>query len=235
MVNKLSKSFSLSGWTSLRTNLQDKSLLTNEWTKAIQLINERINDRYFAPITLLIDNSNDRGEGFTILTVECALIEFLATLEDGRIFKINKASTDPHCYYNKSAKIYQRFLRTASIFDGYFFSTTGSKGLFSSHDFYLNVRCALIHEAQTRNNWEVKIYKNKVADRKNDKCFEVTTDGKKLIYRTALFRALKNYFAHFVGTDLTQENKRGRTLRKHLARKIDYIAEIQPDNKYWWK
>ena len=234
MADKLTQTFTIQKWSALRDRLSNKTLLTDDWKDAIKLLKERVYERYFNPLKILIDNSENKGEGFTILTIECALVEFLATLEDGRIFKRNKLPTDKHCYYRRSAKIYQKFLRTTAIFDRYFYSSTGEKPLFTPYDFYLNVRCALIHEAQTREKWEVKIYKTNEQDKVNEICFDQTSDGKKLVYRTALYKKLVEYFNSFVTTQLTQENDRGKTLRKHLARKIDHLAEVNPDKKFWW-
>jgi hypothetical protein len=237
MTTKLTNSFTTDNWTDLRTKLQNqnKSLLTSDWKDAIKLMSERINERYFEPLNLLIEKGNDKGDGFTILTVECSLIEFLATLEGGLLFKRDKLSTDPQYFYKHSARIYQRFLRTAIPFDGVFFAGQSSSILFSTNDFYKNVRCALIHEAQTKEYWEVKIFgKTKSSDNENQTYFQVTTEGKKIIYRTALFKALKTYFQNFMDKELMQENERGRVLRKHLARKIDHIAERNPDNSFWW-
>lgn len=220
----------------IRKTLQDKAIPTQEWEKAIHLLSERITERYFEPLHILISNGTNKGEGFTIVTIECALIEFLATLVDGKLFKKDKSNNDSHWYYSKSARIYQQFLKKGNIFDGYFFSSNGNPVIFSAYDFYRNVRCALIHEAQTRENWEIKIFgKSVTKDIVNNIIFEITPENKKIIYRTALCKALENYFNTFIDIELTQRNNRGKTLRKHLARKIDYIAEVSPDNSFWWK
>ncbi len=234
MNDRLTKSYRQSDWLKTRGKLKNKAILTEDWEVAIQILKQRIFERYFEPLKILLDNSKDKGEGFTILTIECALIEFLATLEDGRIFKRNKSSTDSHCYYRKSAAIYHRFLQNTYIFNPYFSHANNSKPPFSVYDFYLNVRCALIHEAQTRNNWVVRIFKSPALGKKNKICFEVLTDGTKVIYRTALYNCLKDYLENFISNVLTQKTERGRVLRKHLARKIDHFAEIIPDDKFWW-
>lgn len=94
----------------------------------------------------------------------------------------------------------------------------------------------LIHEAQTKNNWEIRMFNGtKANDLKNTKPFEIDKDGIKIIYRTALLYSLENYFKFYVGTVLIQENDAGRIKRKFLARKIDHITEIEPDNKWWWE
>lgn len=235
MADKLTKSFTLSDWQNLRLKLKDKSLLTTEWDETIKILKERVTERYFEPIQILINNSKDKGEGFTILTVECALIEFLATLKDGRIYKRGKASTDQCYYYSMSAKIYGNFLKSAPIFENYFFHKDKTSPRFNRHDFYVNVRCALIHEAQTKNNWEIRIFKNKRADLQNTIIFDIDRKGKKVIYRSALNTKLNDYFVHFCDIELKQQTQVGRTLRKFLARKIDHIAEIQPDKSFWWE
>lgn len=234
MPNRLTKSYKVEDWNNLRSKLSNSTLLTEEWNIVITILKERIFERYFAPLKLLIKDSKGKGEGFTILTLECTLIEFLATLEDGRIFKRDTNENLSPYYYKKSAKIYQQFLKRASIFKSFFWTDDKKKPLFSPYDFYVNVRCALVHEAQTRSSWEVKIYKNLLMDVLNTICFEQASDGKKIIYRTALLKSLEKYFLEFINLDLKQNNNRGKTLRKHLARKIDHIAEISPDERFWW-
>lgn len=236
MAGRLTKTFTVDLWLTLRDRLQDKSALNDDWNQAIQLLAERIEERYFQPISTLIRVSTDNGVGFTILTIECALIEFFATLEDGRLFKRDKQPTDLQCFYNKSAKIYEQFLRSAPIFQDFFSSTTAQKPLFTAFDFYQNVRCPLIHEAQTKNKWEVRIFgKTKANDMKNRIPFEIDTAGIKIIYRTALLYTLETYFQFYTDTVLKQQDNKGRIKRKFLARKIDHIAEIRPDDKWWWK
>lgn len=236
MSGKLTKSFSVREWTDIRERLKNKSLTNEDWHFAIQLLTERIEERYFQPINILISKVSNHGAGFTILTIECALIEFFATLEDGLLFKWKKESTDLSCYYQKSSKIYQRFLHTAPILDGFFNCKIDGKHLFTPYDFYHNVRCPLIHEAQTKNGWEVRIFgKTLDNDLTNRIPFEIEKDGTKVIYRTALFYTLEEYFNFYTNSVLKQQNENGRTKRKFLARKIDHIAEIQPDDKWWWK
>jgi hypothetical protein len=235
MPSKLTKSFTIDSWLTLRNRLQDKAVLNDDWAQASKLLEERIDERYFQPINTLINEASNNGAGFTILTIECALIEFLATLEDGRLFKRDKLPSDSQCFYNRSAKIYNGFLRSAEVFQGYFSAKDGQKSLLTAFDFYQNVRCPLIHEAQTKNKWEVRIFGGtKITDQKNRVPFAVDKAGTKIIYRTALLHTLETYFQFYLNTVLTQQDNKGRIKRKYLARKIDHIAELTPDNKWWW-
>lgn len=141
MARRLTKSFTLDSWYSLREKLDNQALLNDNWNLAIKLLTERIEERYFEPIRILVKDAPIYGAGFTILTIECALIEFFATLEDGLLFDGVNRYPELMCYYKKSDKIYQRFLKKSYIFDGFFYSKANSPFLFNSFDFYQNVRC----------------------------------------------------------------------------------------------
>lgn len=165
-----------------------------------------------------------KGEGFIILTIESSLIEYFATLQNGNIYKFGNNNG---YYYSSSSVIYENFLNSADIFEGYFH---GIGAFLSANDFYKNVRCGLIHETQTKNGWTVHIYdKKKSKDKINNIIFE-----DKKVYRTALMFALKDWFTRFC-IDSNKEGNTGKKYRKHIARKLDVIFEIAPDNSFWWK
>ena len=227
-------------WDSKRKTLKDRQDITDAWKEAIGIFETRFSDRYFKSIEHLIEISGkSKGEGFAILTLQCSIMEYLATLNEGMIFNHeakslkkknaeNKSPTHrmPHFFYTDSAKWYNKFLNSAPIFKGYFH---GENAFLKSHDFYQNVRCALVHEAQTRNNWKVNIYeKSRTKDKENTVIFQDKT-----IYRTALNEALKGWFKNFC-IEAIKSNKDGRKYRKYIARKLDVIFEFKPDECFWW-
>lgn len=236
MAERISMTFFKSDWLLIREELKDKGVIDDNWKKAIKLIHERVSDRYLTPLQTLIDNDKSyKGAGFSIATIECSLIEFIAALTEGKIFLKNKPTGAKSYYYDDSARLYSRFLRTSDIFKNLFGSDKGKQPHYRADDFYKNVRCALIHEAQTKNNWEIRIYgREKTNDLKNNTVIETDNKGIKVLYRTALYLTLKNYFDNYCNVSLTDNSNRGRTLRKFLARKIDYILEIPADQKFWW-
>jgi hypothetical protein len=238
MSDRISTSFTRTQWLAIRQELKDKGLIDKKWIDAIRLLRERVNVRYLDPLEILITHDkSSKSAGFSIATIECALMEFIAALIEGRLFKKPLSPTDnTHRFYSDSALVYSRFLRTSIIF-GQYFSSPNNNPSFRPDDFYKNVRCALIHEAQTKNGWEIKIFgRTKDNDLKNKIIFQLdNTTGKKILYRTALFYSLRDYFNHYCNVELIENTPKGRVLRKFLARKIDYMLEIKPDDKFWWK
>lgn len=132
----------------------------------------RLSTRYLEPIKLLKDHLKDKGEGFAIVTLQCALIEFLQTLRDGSNFdaKLSIIGYDPKNnddkYNNASKQIFTIFLTEQTPFKEYFDEEM-------AEDFYKNVRCSLLHEACTTNNWRIRTSAclKKTITKKDDKTY----------------------------------------------------------------
>lgn len=237
MIERISYSFNKNDWILIRNKLRDHGIPDENWRAAIKLIYERVSDRYFKPLKILLDFSQSyKGVGFSIATIECSLIEFIASLYEGKVFLKDKKEDAPLFYYNDSASLYCRFLKSSTAFRSYFSAPKGQSPSYTASDFYKHVRCALIHEAQTKNNWQIKIFsKSKSKDFANRLVIETDNSGKKIVYRTALFFVLRDFFEAYCHEQLMDHTNKGRVLRRYLARKIDYLVEIKPDDKFWWK
>ncbi len=113
----------------------------------------RLDSRYFAPIRAIEELNQNIGEGFAIVALQCSLIEFLATTIRGKTFRdVKNADLKKHEYgRGESRNIFVDFLQTHVPF----------KEMFSNEklaiDFYSNVRCGLLHEAQTRAGWRIRV------------------------------------------------------------------------------
>lgn len=233
MTVKLSKNSSSLTWEKLRCHLKDNLDNDKFWDKAIGIIKQRVNERYFDPIKALLSIRNKKGEGFSIVTIQCALIEFLSACRYGMIYKYDyNQKTDPNYYYKASSDIFSKLLDNAEIFEDYFHNKKKTQAIFLSKDFYTNVRCALLHEAYTRNGWTINTTSELKDDLTNTIIFK-KYQGKKKIFRTALHSALENYFNSYI-LELSESSIKGQTLRKYLARKLDQICEVIPDANYWW-
>lgn len=93
---------------------------------------------------MIRDNGTWEGEGFTIASIQCALIEFLAATRAGKNYR-HKNPQGPY-EYNVSRDLFVDFLFRTEPFDKLF-----SK--IDAENFYSNVRCALLHEARTKAGW----------------------------------------------------------------------------------
>ncbi|MBI3233607.1 MAG: hypothetical protein HYZ42_06130, partial [Bacteroidetes bacterium] len=60
-------------WTKLRCNLNESYDNSENWTEVIDLFKNRINNFYFTPIDDILNTNKQKGEGFSILTLQCAL------------------------------------------------------------------------------------------------------------------------------------------------------------------
>lgn len=226
-------------WKKLRIDLNNSYEYNEKWDKVINLFKQRIDNFYFEPIQKILNPNLRKGEGFAIVTLQCALIEMLAAFKYGKIHNRSKKESDPSYEYRDSAKYFLKFLKTESLFENHFF-TLHRNGVkqgnqpYKAEDFYNNVRCGLMHEARTKKDWLITAKKQTVTP--NKIFIETNTENNKEIHRTNLHAALKEYFNNSYISELKKESKEGNKLRRFLARKLDHMHSIERDIKYdWWK
>ena len=159
----------------------------------------RLTARYLRPIKLLQDHGSLEGEGFTIVSIQCALIEFLAATRLGMNYR-HRPPLSQH-EYNNSSVLFTSFLFQTAPFDKVFSEATAK-------EFYSNVRCALLHEARTKDGWRIW------ADG------QVPVDcQRKIVYRDSLQAAVLSYI-HDYGVALTIDI----ALQQAFVRKFDDLA-----------
>ncbi len=108
---------------------------------------DRIGPRYLEPIRELDGLNRLKGEGFAVVTIQCALIEFLAALRSGENYQYHKP--DPlRGEYNDSARLFTTFLSGERPFSVVFAAIAA--------DFYRDIRCGLLHEGQSKGGWLIK-------------------------------------------------------------------------------
>jgi len=100
--------------------------------RIIGIINHRLKDRYLK----LINNADGKDKSsFLLLAISCLLIETIQCFYEG---KNNTAN-------NEGKKIFKRFFkRENNLFPE-----------FESIDFYNNIRCGILHQAETKNGWRL--------------------------------------------------------------------------------
>ena len=108
-----------------------------DWCKAIEILEARIKGRYLDPVDELIKldkkrATKDRRFGFTILAIDCLLIETLQTFI---------------CGEGSTGKMFVDFLTKRPSFSKHF------KEKKLAGRFYEDVRNGILHQAETRSGW----------------------------------------------------------------------------------
>lgn len=226
-------------WSTSRTDLNNSYEYSEKWGKIIDLFQQRIFDFYFAPIDGIIKSNKQKGEGFSILTLQCALIEIFAAFRVGKIHNRNKPRTGGLKYeYSSSSRCFVEFLQSEEIFKNHFFivDDKGEKQTnkpFNADQFYDRVRCGLMHETRTKQDWLIT---SAIKDSSRPQQFitENLIKKTKSVNRTLLQKRLLDYFEKYM-KELKQKDDTGNKFRRLLSRKLDHLFDIPKDKKYeWW-
>ena len=136
-------------WYLLKQRLIENSC-EKTWKQALnEYFLKRLNLHYLNPIKVLQRHGTFSGEGFSILAILCTLIEFLESTVKGFKYRFLKSGEKLDKFeYSKSSKLFIDFLCNREPFNKEFNSTLAM-------EFYINIRCGLLHEAQTKNRWRV--------------------------------------------------------------------------------
>ena len=174
--------------------------VTTPWGKAFdEFFLQRLESRYLKPIRVLQEKGTWEGEGFSIVSIQCALLEFLAACRGGLIYR-HRNPTPPH-EYNMSGDLFATFLSTTAPFSALF---TRDEAV----EFYRQVRCALLHEARTKGDWTIHAYGRIGVD-----C------SQKVVYRNTFQTQIRDYIDGY-GRDLLTDND----LQAAFLRKFDDLA-----------
>lgn len=185
-----------------------------DWDTAILIFNDRIQFRYLDPIQYLIDQDDKifgqfrhRRFGFSIMALNCLLIETLAQFYDG----LKESPKD-----KPNAKFYVEYLTKKSLI---------LKSIFTNdlvaEVFYKTIRCGILHQAETKENSKIKYLKS------NDKIcpFELLEDHKSIIvYRKAFQKFVNDEFEIYKQTILTLSEDR---LVENFKKKMGYICRTK--------
>lgn len=179
-------------------------------TAARDYFHARLNSRYLMPISAILSEHKLKGEGFSIVAMQCSLIEFLESTVQGLTYAHRSGNSKKPLgdyEYSNSQKLFMNFLRKRNPFKEDF----ATKRLAS--DFYVNVRCGLLHEAQTRNNWLIHAHGKRILD--------VADPNRKIIYSSNFQDALL-VFIHWYETELVKETE----LQVAFIRKFNSLCSV---------
>lgn len=204
---KIAGDLTIGDWLGLKELLELDFENDTLWEEAYAFFDNRINTRYLKPIEVIEKYSDIEGEGFAISAIICSLIEALETFRIGKVYKrASKGNPlDETKEYFKSQPIFEDFLKNREPFKEHF----AVDGL--ATDFYENVRCALLHEAATRNGWKIQINTTSLVEKRN---------GSLILNRALLVVAIKQYISSY-----KSELLRSFELKKAFIQKLDSICE----------
>jgi hypothetical protein len=176
----------------------------NEWDAAFkEYYKPRLDLRYLNPIKILQENGTFQGEGFSIMTILCSLIEFLESTCQGKIYKYCPKGQKPGPNeYSSSKEMFISFLLNRDPF-----KNTFSKQL--AIEFYSSIRCGLLHEASTKNGWRIW------ASSGDGKIID---EAKKLVFRDTFEKSIRQFIDEY-GTEL----RSNQTLQKAFLFKFDSL------------
>lgn len=198
----------ISGWkTAADWAVARQALVVGQpsgWDAAYaDFFSERLKLRYFEPIQVLQANGAQRGEGFSIVAIQCSLIEFLESTAQGTNYRYVRGGQQLGQFeYSSSRDIFVSFLTTRSPFATTFNAAT-------AEDFYASVRCGLLHEARTKNGWRIWADGSAVAD-----------THQKIVFRNNFQDALLTYLAEYA-----QRLPLDASLQEAFVRKLDYLCQ----------
>jgi hypothetical protein len=164
----------------------------------------RLNLKYLNPVRVLQENGSWTGEGFSIMAILCTLVEFLESIVQGLSYKYTRDSKTLGPFeYSNSQQLFESFLCKRIPFKQHFDRDIAI-------EFYKNVRCGLLHEAQTKDGWRTwaESYQGKLVDR-----------PLKIVYRNNFQKA----FEHFV-SDYGKQLINNRELQAAFIRKFDSLC-----------
>ena len=166
----------------------------------------RIYSRYLNPISKLQPYDEYCGYGFTIMAINCSLIEFLESTYKGKKYRYCKDKELTDHEYNKSKDCFLDFLLSKQPFKECF------KDRKIAEIFYSDIRCGLLHEATTKNGWRIWADSdsgNEIIDKKNQ-----------IVFRNDFSAAIKKYMAIYRDELITNTE-----LQANFIRKFDWICE----------
>ena len=191
------------------------------WDKAFLFFEKRIKTRYLNPIKRIQCMNRNIGEGFAIVNLQCSLIETIESFYNGWIYKYPdylKKEELAFCPWDSTKKI-----SSEAIFISFFKERELFKNGIEGHDFYIRIRCGLLHETQTKGGWIIK--------RKslNKDVFYEQVGNRKIIYRNnfqkALEKVIQEYKMAIIKGGAYDELNRVE-LRENFKAKFEHICEI---------
>ena len=187
----IAPSFTKEDYLNIRLSAMESS--EQDWERAIEIFINRVYGRFFEPIRFLTERGVNEN-GFAIMALDCLLVETLYQFHNG----LNKTSGG-----NKAK--YSSFLRQAM------------PDIFTSQEiaeiFYSNIRCGILHSAQTKNGSRLTFGKHEIISEFRSGKIQVDVEG--------FTNRLRDCFDAYINAISCKDN---RELRENFIEKMNYIC-----------
>lgn len=168
-----------------------------DWNFAIEIFEDRIRGRYLDIIDRIINNGCLMVDGFSVMALNCLLIETLLQFKNGWD-ETKKSNSD-----NYSKFLEEEFPR---VF-------TNKKLAFI---FYRDIRCGILHSAQTKNGSQLTVNEKYVVAVIN------TNRGKRIsVDVVGMSGIIKNYYLDYIEKIRNRQNV---DLRDCFLKKMDHLC-----------
>lgn len=183
----ISPNFSKYDFLNLKLELSSSD---KDWQKALEIFDDRFYGRFWGSIQNLSTNVNVNG--FAIMALDCLLIETLLQFDLG-------VDTTPPANWRSFSTFLKR------NFPEHFDSVKASR-------FYSDIRCGILHSAQTKNNARLTTKNEFVVDLKDDIL---------LVSVERLTAILFQYYNEYKNKVLDRNNV---TIRRLFINKMNFIC-----------
>jgi hypothetical protein len=169
------------------------SLRSKRKKDLINFLRDRYEERFFEPIRYLRNAGNLQGYGIAMMSLCSLLVESIQCLREG-LPSTNRgelrrlaAITPPKKYDVPRAE----WKNGDTIFKDFFADYSASFPDIDGEEFYQNIRNGLLHQAQTKNGWIIRVDQVKLCDRK-----------RKIINRNLFAASPENAFKKYLDATL---------------------------------
>jgi len=180
-----------------------EALAKNDWNRMVEIFADRIEGRFLNPIRL-IANDNDIGEfsGFSILALDCLIIETLNQFYSG---------LDETEGLHKMA--FWKFFKNSDFFKDHF----SRKKAFT---FYSHFRCGILHQAQTKKKSLVRVGQDTMVQSvERDISQGLIVD--RVLFHNALEQEISSYIEK-----LREGGDKNRELRVNFVKKMNIVCNV---------
>jgi hypothetical protein len=199
---KISPKYSSFDWKSVNLNVNSP---LSDWEKAINIFQDRINGRFFNQVKLI---ENQIFSGFAIMSLDCLLIETLNQ------FWLGIDDTNHHPQYTRPIgrnwMSFRDFFHRSSHFSTFFPDDV-------SKVFYEQVRCGLLHQAETKQGTLINFKKSTMVNKIDISDINKGIEVNRKLFHAALIQEFEDYCKKLL-------NSSESAIRQNFINKMNLIC-----------